>query len=188
MSEIWKDIPQFSDYYQASNKGRVRSKDRMVIRTRNGIKHSYFRPGRILKSHIEGSGYSQTLITFPGFKKHLKMHRLVAFAWIDNPLNKRCINHKNGIKTDNRVENLEWNTHGENLIHAHATGLKRPSQLGRFGALHTRSKPVLSINQTALIEHESRRLCAKYLGVDPNAVNVAIKKGYTCVGHKLYAL
>lgn len=186
--EEWKDIPGYDEYYQASNFGRIRSKDRIIKRTRNLKKHEYYREGRTLKPHVEGSGYWQVLIIFPGFRKHMKVHRLAAFAWLPNPLNKKCINHKDGNKANNCISNLEWVTHGENLVHAHLTGLKKPQQLGKRGRLHTRSQPVLSINQTAIIEHESKRLCAEYLRVDPSAIQQAVKKGHTCRGHKIYAL
>lgn len=187
MSEIWKDIPDYDGYYQASNLGRIRSLDRMVTRVRNGVEHSYFKPGRILLPHIEGSGYWQVLICIHGvIKKHKKVHRLVAQAFIPNPENKRCINHKDGNKGNNAVSNIEWNTHSENLKHAHKTGLKRVPQLGKSGHLHHLSKAVLSINDTAIVEHGSIRECARYLRCDTTNVATAVRKGYNCVGHRIY--
>lgn len=188
MTEIWKDVPQYNEYYQASDMGRIRSKDRIVIRTRNTRQHCYLKRGKVLSPTIEGSNYWQVLITVPGVRRHEKVHRLVAFAFMPNPKNKRCVNHKDGNKGNNCISNLEWVTHGENLIHAHKTGLKKPQQLGKSGFLHHRSKPVLSIKDTAIMEHGSIRLCAYYIGVDPGTIKNALLNSYPCKGHRIYEL
>lgn len=188
MTELWKDIPQYAEYYQASTHGRIRAKDRIVTRTRNGVEHQYLRRGRIMKAHIEGSGYWQTLITVPGLKKHEKIHRLVSFAWLDNPDGKRCVNHKDGDKSNNVLQNLEWVTHSENLIHAHKTGLKKPQQLGKSGSLHHRSSAVISVNSTAIIEHGSIREASRYFGCDPKTISNHINADTEFQGNKIYLL
>ena len=71
---------------------------------------------------LTSRGYLQTTGKFK--RKHL-MHRIIATAWIPNPENKPEINHKNGIKTDNRIENLEWVTTSENMRHAYHTHLRQ---------------------------------------------------------------
>ena len=109
MTEVWMIIPAYPSY-QISNLGRVKSFKSNKIRILRNIK------GKI--------GYYVIELCNNG-SKILFIHRLVALAFIPNPLNKCCINHKNGIKTDNRVENLEWVTYSENNQHAYDTGLKK---------------------------------------------------------------
>jgi len=182
-TEIWKDIPQYKGFYQASNFGNIRSLDRQ---SRNGS-NTYTRKGRQLTPCIEGSGYLQVLIQIGGIvRKHMKVHRLVAFAFMPNPENKLTVNHKNGIKTDNKLENLEWATHSENLIHALSTGLKKPQQLGKSGALHHLSKGVYTTKDGIKIEYGSIRECARALNVHPAAVSKAIVKNYNCRGHQIF--
>lgn len=110
--EIWKPIPGYEGLYEVSNKGRVKSLERDII-DKNGKK--YHRKERILKSLPDGNGYFQVCLhDNKGESKRLRVHRLVAEAFIPNPDNKSQINHKNEIKTDNCIDNLEWVTAKEN--------------------------------------------------------------------------
>lgn len=162
---VWKSIKGHPGY-EVSNKGEVKS------------------PTRILKPIYDGGGYPMVQLK----RKNTKIHRLVAMAFLRNPHDKCCVNHINGNKKDNRVDNLEWVTYSENAKHAFRTGLHVHYQTGKSGKLHRASKPLVSINQTAIVEHESRSLCAKYFGVDVRAVNNALSKGYHCKGSLLYDL
>lgn len=77
----------------------------------------------LLNGSIDRYGYTTIRMMIDGKKKHIKAHRIVAETFLDNPMNKLEVNHINGIKSDNRVSNLEWNTRVENNRHAIDTGL-----------------------------------------------------------------
>ena len=119
--ETWKAIKGFEKQYEVSNIGNVRSIDRVVKHYREGFTRKY--KGTSKATRLTSDGYLKCNLKNNGERFDFRVHRLVAEAFIPNIDNKPVINHKNGIKTDNRVENLEWCTVSENVIHATRTRL-----------------------------------------------------------------
>ena len=113
INEVWlpvntPEIPALSGFYSVSNKGRVRNE----IRRQGAI------AGRIRNPSCNDAGYPQLCLRCGGMFRTYRVHRLVMMAFVPNPENKSDVNHKNGVRSDNRLENLEWATRSENSLHA----------------------------------------------------------------------
>ena len=134
--EIWKDVLGFEGLYAVSNMGRVKSLPRQVnamigygdLKRILAVKK--ITNELILSSPTNNSGYPCVGLRKDGKTHPKRVHRLVAIAFIPNPENKPQVNHKKGIKTDNRASELEWATAAENNRHAYIELLKQGSWKG----------------------------------------------------------
>ena len=116
IEEIWKDIPEYEGYYQASNLGHVRSIDRRVPNRKKGYTDMFFK-GRILKPKVDRYGYLMIVLSKEHIRKNTTVHRMIAKTFIPNPNNYPDINHKDNFKINNKIENLEWCTCQMNNFH-----------------------------------------------------------------------
>lgn len=134
MKEIWKDVVGYEDRYEVSNFGGVRSKSYMKYgKNMHGV-ISFMTRAKTLSLGTHTDGYKQVSLCKNGTRTTFKVHRLVAFAFIHNPENKPQINHKNSVRWDNRVENLEWCNNQENIVHSYSSGSN-----SNAGELHPRN-------------------------------------------------
>jgi len=132
--EIWKPVAECNGEYYVSSWGRVKS--------------FKFGKERILKERMQGAGlkYPVVSLCIRLTIHQFKIHKLVALAFIPNPDNKPQVNHKDGNKTNNHINNLEWVTHQENVQHAWDTGLFEGKRLAISKAVsQAQSKPVIDI-------------------------------------------
>ena len=124
--EIWKDIPEYEELYEISNLGRVKSKTR---KTKFGRGWKVYE-SQILKPQEDKDGYFRIALSKDGKKRRFFIHRLVMMSFVDNSLNLPVVNHIDGNKQNNKLNNLEWVTRSENDLHAFRIGLRVPSSGG----------------------------------------------------------
>ena len=181
MNEIWKDIKGYEGKYQISNMGRIKSLSREhAICVFNKVNIKIFSKDRIIKGHKDKDGYLMVSLPFEGRYKNFKIHRLVAFAFLDKIEGKNIINHKNGKKDDNRVENLEWCTNSENLYHAHHV---------LYGDTHKyyNERPIKRIDTNGRVTiYKNSTIAANEMGVTKSSICSCLKgKSKTCKKCKL---
>ena len=170
MQEIWKKVPiePFSEYYEVSNLGRVRSLDREVCAC--NCRKAYKVNGTVLKQKINKSGYLYVHLSANGKCKSFRVHRLVALAFVKNPMPNEYdvinhkINHKDENKTNNVFSNLEWCTIAYNSTYGSAKI--------RFSEQY---KAFIAVNQDGMIEYAYSKLDdAKADGFRPHAIQAAL--------------
>lgn len=142
--EIWKQVVGYENLYEVSSIGRVKRVGGIeFFKSRRGNLVSRTRKGGIIVLK-EAKGYLRAHLCMGGKAKPIMAHRLVAIAFTPNPNNYPEINHKNGIRSENRVENLEWCTKSQNIRHCYDV-LKRPispNVINVYGGNHPASTPI----------------------------------------------
>lgn len=140
--EIWKPVSNYDGLYEVSNLGRVRSLNRIIVR-RNGYRKTL--KGTVLKKMLNSNGYECVELYNRDFVRKRKLvHCLILGSFDENKEKKPCIDHINGCRTDNRLENLRWCTQKENVNFdiARQRMLLSCSSRGKFGKDAYASKPV----------------------------------------------
>jgi hypothetical protein len=138
INEIWNDVPGYEGLYEVSDQGRIRSCDLNTI-TKYG--KAYTRKGKINKA-VFSKGYLKIRLSKENKPNNFYVHRLVAKAFIPNPYNLPEVNHKKGIKWDNRASELEWSSKSENTLHSYVSLERERHFKGRFGKDHHSSKKI----------------------------------------------
>lgn len=169
--EIWKDIEGYEGLYQVSNLGRVRSLDRLIDAKGNSKR---FKKGIIFKFAKTHKGYLCATLS-NGTSKKIPVHRLVAQTFIPNPMNKPQVNHINGIKTDNRVKNLEWVTGKENVKHA----VNNKLMYGLSGQYNGQAK---------LTNEQAKQIRKEYVWRSKQHNTNALARKYGVSQHTIYAI
>jgi hypothetical protein len=145
-TEQYKTIP-FAPKYAVSNRGNV-----MNLKTK-----------QVLKPAPNHRGYPQVSLMINGLKKSFRVHRLVAATYLPNPLNLTQVNHKDGVKTNNNLQNLEWVTSSENMKHSFSIGIHDQRGVKNNSAKLTEAQ-VKEI-KTLLQKKVKHRILAEQFGV-----------------------
>ena len=143
--EIWKDIPSYEGLYKISNLGRLKS-------LKKGEE--------ILSPPTYNTGYIVAKLFKNGIYKRIGVHRIVAMSFIDNPLNKKMVNHIDGNKLNNCLSNLEWATSQENHTHAQLKGLKAKGE--SHGMSKLTKENVKIINSLLMDGVPQRQIAVKF--------------------------
>lgn len=172
MQEIWKDIKGYEGIYQVSNLGKVKS-----LNYKRG-KHE-----KEIKQVLNSRGYLEVGL-FNGKVKTHRVHRLVAQTFIPNPENKDEVNHIDGNKKNNTVNNLEWNTSKENIHHAWENKLICFSKESRKKAGISRQKPCLQYdkNNHLIKRWDSLKQASKELGICKSTISMCLNGRYETAG------
>ncbi len=168
--EIWKDIKGYEGLYQSSNLGRIKSLTSYVNHHRGDKR---INNGQIIKQYIGNTGYYRVRLSKKNIVKNHSVHKLVAMAYIPNPQNKPCINHKNLNKQINIPENLEWCTYSENMKHAYKMGA-----LSKKGEKHhltiLKDSDILKIRE--LYKNNTQTKIAELFNMDQSTISSIIHK------------
>ena len=157
MEEIWKDIKGYEGIYQISNFGQIKS-----------LNYNHTGKEKIRQLDVSNKGYYTILLSKNGNKKKFSVHRLVAETFIPNIKELPMVNHIDGIKTNNNIDNLEWCDGSKNEKHAYDNGLKTK----KFGENNPMAKSVdvFDLDGNFIMTFPTVKEAAKQMKVGENTV------------------
>lgn len=174
----WRKAIGYSGAYEVSSDGRVRSCDRVLIHPRY---KGAIRKGKPLCTQTSVHGYIKVYIRKPNQRsKTISVHRLVAEAFIKNPHNYPQVNHKDGDKTNNNVDNLEWVTASENKLHSFRVLGYKGGKTGCIGYKNPNSRPVIQMDLKGnfIAEYGSILQAEKHTGIANSAIGQVCRGKY----------
>lgn len=156
-AEVWRDIVGYEGLYQVSNFGRVKSLKRKYINQYGefGEKKEFIKAQRLssfYKSQKDTKGYFVVSLADNDRGKWVRVHRLVASAFLPNPENLPEVNHKDGNKQNNKVENLEWVSHAQNCLHAWRSGLRKKGEADRVRKIKEHNLGLKNISKEMVLD------------------------------------
>ena len=170
--EIWKDIPEYEGLYQVSNFGRVKSLERIVLFKDNRV---YVYKEQMLKQWIS-RGYPTINLHKNNIRKTFRVHCLVASAFLENPDNLPCINHKDENKQNNYVDNLEWCTHEYNMNYG-----TRNERISNKHKGKKRSKEFIKKKQIKILQYTlDDNFIREWESIKQASEELNINSGYIC--------
>ena len=193
MIEEWRDIKGYEKLYQVSNLGRVKSLPKFHRTSKFYSSIGYMSKEKILKPLKQSCNYLQVdLCDINGKRRKKYIHKLVAEAFIDNPNNLPQVNHKDGNKLNNSVDNLEWCTCKENILHGIKNGLKiykkgtQNAMYGKYVKSSNRAIPILQfdLNNNFIKQRDSQIEIQRELGYKQSVIsNCCNGRGKTAYGY-----
>lgn len=151
MKTLWKDVKGYEGLYMVNNQGQVKGLKKKWNWKHHGKSGVGIKKEKLLGEYKATTGYRVNTLCKNGKCTQRLVHRLVAETFIPNPKNKKQVNHKNGIRDDNRIENLEWCTQSENTLHAYKELGIVPYGLGKFGKYSNKSRCVIQMDMNGKI-------------------------------------
>lgn len=173
-NELWRYVSNTNNRYLISNKGRLLT---------TGYKGSKI--AAIMKPAKDAKGYLRTMLLINSKFKTIKVHRIVAQTWIDNPFNKLQVNHLDFNRENNCIENLEWVTPKENTLHSYKFGrIKKPicinyAKGSKIGTSKITEKQVIEIRNKFKPRIYTREMLANEYGLSPATIkDIILKKSW----------